>query len=235
MYLLREVIHHSHLRRSLSVLGIGVALAFGATGCLGCNVLQTGKSSLDSTPIANGSAPVLPTTPPQKKGGRGTPAPTATLPFGQPPTGPGATPTPKPTPTPPPSYPRTVNINKWLVCSSGCWATNQMTTYLRSVTILNYGGEVDVNVTYYNLTSQQIDIVFDPPDTLTDSTDTTANAYSSEGGTGYIAVPANGSIQYAIAFDGLDSSRGPNCAFSSDVEQGNVFTIYYQTAQLACQ
>jgi hypothetical protein len=133
----------------------------------------------------------------------------------------------------PVTYPYTLTMNRSLTCQTGCWASDQMTTFLSTATV-TARGQVDLHVVYTNHTANSIDIVFDGPDLLTDNHGNIDQAFSNVGGTGSITVPAGSSTPYTIQFGGLDPTPGTSCVFSSDIEQGNVFTIVYADITVPC-
>jgi hypothetical protein len=131
------------------------------------------------------------------------------------------------------TYPEMVGMNRNLTCQAGCWATDLVTTVLSSATVTAHG-EIELHVIYTNHTTDSIDIVFDPPLLLTDNRGNSADAFSDVGGTGFIPVPPGGSTAYTIQFSGLDPAPGTSCTFSSDIEQGGDFTIYYEDVAVPC-
>jgi hypothetical protein len=140
-------------------------------------------------------------------------------------------------PTAAPSYPTTFAVGIPLPCASGCLAAQPMSTVLKSVTI-RQAGTVDLAVTYINTAGIDFDIVFDPPDALTDASGHVAFAYAPVEDEGALMVPATGSIDYVISFDGLSPAPGTECVFSSDVKAskaGVVFTMYFADVSVPCR
>jgi hypothetical protein len=128
-------------------------------------------------------------------------------------------------------------VNQPLVCQTGCSAAGMITSFVPYSQFLP-GGLVTVEVGYFNHTSKELEITYNPSDRLIDSGGhtATANAQSPghQGPLPFITIPPNGEWDDAILFMGLQPAPGTQCMFTANVTQQGSFSITYQSLAVPC-